>query len=161
MSATKSNDIDTIRQWGIKAISSRVIDEITQEIAELAAAGQKLTAGQMIEKLWAHYRSGGVLQAEVTQVTQVNPLDELVRLVAAGGPWGEHNPLPGDVRKLMNSHARAVHGVGTSPALPPPSPTAAKPKVPRDKWAHLKHLQPPPGKTGLEDLAQIDALDED
>lgn len=104
MATKPADNVEQIKQWGIKAISSRVIDEITKEAVQLeASTGQKITNGQMIERLWEHYKNGGTFQA-----TQVNPVDDLVKLVQAGGPWGEHNKLPAQVRSLMNGHARMV-----------------------------------------------------
>lgn len=98
--AIKPENVETIKQWGIKAISARVSDEITEAAPKLG-----LTNGQLIEKMWEMWKHGGGLEQPV------NPVDDLVKLVGAGGPWGEKNPLPSEVRKLMNAHARVARGL--------------------------------------------------
>lgn len=52
---SETDQTDQIRQWGIKAIPARVVDEIS-EAARTSVP--KLTTGQLIEKVWDHWKYG-------------------------------------------------------------------------------------------------------
>lgn len=113
---------DTIKQWGIKSISARVIDEITNEAHAL-----KLTNGQMIERLWEAWKSGGTSPG-ASLGPSLGVSDDAARgltaLLAAAGPWTEHNPLPAEARRFINAYARLARenargsagGVSAAPA---------------------------------------------
>jgi hypothetical protein len=102
--------VETLTQWGIKKISSRVIKEIQD-----AAYDAKITNGQMIERLWEFWKSKGALvpmQIPAAPVSSASTDQDTVKilqgLVQAGGPWTEANPLPAEVRSLMNGYARQL-----------------------------------------------------
>jgi hypothetical protein len=99
--------VETLTQWGIKKISSRVIREIQE-----AAYDAKITNGQMIERLWEHWKSKGALVPMQTAAPPASADQDTVKilqgLVQAGGPWTEANPLPAEVRSLMNGYARQL-----------------------------------------------------
>src|SRR5664279_4876608 len=103
----KPENIETIKQWGIKSISERVINELSDAAHEL-----KLTNGQMIEKVWDHYKSGGVATGQ-----SVNMVADLTALLNAGGPWTEHNPLPAEARSFINAFARNARKPGSQPGI--------------------------------------------
>lgn len=96
---SQSETIETIKQWGIKSISSRVIDEISDAAAKM---DPKLTNGQMIEKLWEFWQNNGAVQKPVDLMA------ELVRIAQAAGPFTEHNPMPKELRSLINTYAKAA-----------------------------------------------------
>jgi hypothetical protein len=91
-----AENLGPTQQWGIKSISSKTVEEI------IAAAPKGCTSGQMIEKLWVFWKSGGAVQQPVDRI------GELAKLVAAIGPFNRDNPMPGEVRKLVNAYARAT-----------------------------------------------------
>jgi hypothetical protein len=102
--------VETLTQWGIKKISQRVIKQISE-----AAYDAKITNGQMIERIWEFWQSKGALvpvQAPALPAPPASSEQDTVKilqgLVQAGGPWTEANPLPAEVRSLMNGYARQL-----------------------------------------------------
>ena len=108
---TETATVEVIKQWGIKAISSRVIDEISDAAAKM---DPRLTNGQMIEKIWEFWKNNGAVQSPV------DIAGEMARLLAAAGPFTENNKLPSEVRSLLNAYARAAKTTLSSAARKPP-----------------------------------------
>jgi hypothetical protein len=101
----KQADVETIKQWGIKAISSRVSDEISEAAPKLG-----LTNGQLIEKMWEAWKAGGQPMALPAQSRPDPAIADLAALLTAVGTLPEHISLPGEVRTLINDRARQARG---------------------------------------------------
>ena len=101
----KPPDVETIKQWGIKAISSRVSDEISEAAPKLG-----LTNGQLIEKMWEAWKAGGQPMALPAQSRPDPAIADLAALLTAVGTLPEHISLPGEVRTLINDRARQARG---------------------------------------------------
>lgn len=97
-----SDDVDVLKPWSIKAISGRVSDEIAAE-----AKRSSLNTGQLIERMWVAWKAGG---SPVHVPTQSSAPD-LATLLQAAGPFNADNPMPRDVRSLLNEMARSYRGV--------------------------------------------------
>ncbi len=107
------DNIEQIKQWGIKSISSRVIDEIAD-----AAHDLRITNGQLVEKMWEHWKNDGQ-NPQPSQPPPINVLDDLVAILTAIGGLPEHVPLPKEVRTLINAYARLARGMTSGMQLVP------------------------------------------
>lgn len=103
------DDVDVLKPWSIKAISNRVSDEIAAE-----ARRSSLNTGQLIERMWAMWKAGG---SPVHVPARANAPD-FAMLLAAAGPFSKDNPMPRDVRSLLNEMARSYRGVKPGLATP-------------------------------------------
>lgn len=98
------NDAAVLKPWTLKSIDTRVSDDI---VAEARRTG--INASQMVERAWAAWKASG------SPVQMPAPLpagmSDLAALLQAAGPFTADNPMPGQVRSLINDIARSSRGV--------------------------------------------------
>lgn len=94
------DNVDLLKPWTVKAVATRVSDEITAE-----ARRESLTVGQLVEKIWDAWKADGTQSANVDLVAHV------ATLLHAAGALPEHIPLPREARALINDYARMARGL--------------------------------------------------
>ena len=114
--------VETMKPWAIKAMSSRVIDEITETAR---TSTPKVTVGELLERVWNHWKQDGgsaIVSATAPQDSRSDDLDKIERAVAAAVKLADSDAVPETFRKRANRRLLA--------ALPSPMKgSAAKPVV--------------------------------
>ena len=92
--------VDLMRPYTIKSVPSRIIERIGTEAPKMG-----LTAGQLVEKSIDKFFDGGGADQKVDVFAYV------IKLIQAAGPFNADNPMPRDVRSLINAYARMAQGL--------------------------------------------------
>jgi hypothetical protein len=103
-----SDTVETLKQWAIKAISSRVIEEIT-EAARVSVP--KVSVGQLVEQMWDHWKQDGqpaVVAATESEDSRSDDLDRVERAVRTAVLLAGSNAVPETFRKRANRRLLAA-----------------------------------------------------
>lgn len=110
--------VETLKQFAIKALSARVIDEIT-ETARTSVP--KVTVGQLVERVWDHWKQDGQPAvvapdaADARHDPRSDDLDKIERAVRAAVMLADSD-VPETFRKRAN---RRLLAALPSPMKPP------------------------------------------
>lgn len=103
-----ADTVETLKQFAVKAISARVMAEIT-EAARISVP--KVTVGQLIEQMWDHWKQDGqpaVVADTAPQSPRLDDLDTIERAVAAAIKLASSDGVPETFRKRANRRLLAA-----------------------------------------------------